>query len=118
MVSPNQQQRSFERVSIPRGGGLIVTTPAGDWLGAVRSLGGGGLLLQGPLSFQQGQHYHLRLIDKAMNTRVDVDAVALYTISAGVGFQFTGLEPVAANDIATLIAKHRERWGGSGGKEA
>ena len=118
MDSRHQQQRRFERVSIPRGGGLIVTTPTGDWLGAVRSLGGGGLLLQGPQSFLQGQHYRLRLIDEVMNTRVDVDAVALYSISAGIGFKFTGLEPVAAGNIANLIAKHRERWGGSGGKEA
>ena len=118
MDSRHQQQRRFERVSIPRGGGLIVTTPTGDWLGAVRSLGGGGLLLQGPQSFLQGQHYRLRLIDEVMNTRVDVDAVALYSVSAGIGFQFAGLEPVAAGNIANLIAKHRERWGGSGGKEA
>ncbi len=114
MGSRNQRQRRFERVSIPRGGGLIVTTPAGDWLGAVRSLGSGGMLLQSQQSFQEGQHYHLHLVDEATNTRIDVEAVALYSISAGVGFQFTGLGPIATDNIASLIAKHRERLRGNG----
>ena len=111
MAVLTRPQRRFERVSIPRGGGLIATTSAGNWLGAVRILGGGGLLLQSQENFEQGRPYHLHLVDEAAGLAVDVEAVALYSIATGTGFEFKGLKLRAADAIASLIAKYRSSSG-------
>ncbi len=100
------ERRSFDRIQIPESAGVYAATPQGERLGGIVMLGRGGFLLATGQKFESGQAREFVLTDETQRVRTPVRAVARYTSSQGVGFEFEDLKADAAVEIGVIIGKH------------
>lgn len=83
-------ETAFTGTPVPNGAGVILRTPEGDWVGAVRMLGERGLLLTSPRLLHQGQVLDVVLHDAQGGSRCPLELVVRYRAGDSYGAEFCG----------------------------
>jgi PilZ domain-containing protein len=100
-------KRKYERVNIPEAAQIYATDEKGARLGLVRVLGLGGVLIDTPRKFTQGEKITVLLVDDSEGIKRKMKVQALYSLPVGVGFQFEKLDEQSAVEIGVIIGKHK-----------
>lgn len=100
------KRRKFERIMLPADAGVYVTDSAGNRIGFVRVLGGGGMFVETAEDFAEHSPHEFVLIDESEGIKREVTAVMRYRTEDGVAFEFRSLDVDAAVEIGIIIGKH------------
>ncbi|HYX70255.1 MAG TPA: PilZ domain-containing protein [Terriglobales bacterium] len=100
-------KRKYERVNLSEAAEVYATEEKGARLGLIRVLGLGGVLVDTQRKFAKGERATLAIVDDSEGIRRNVKVKALYTLPAGVGFEFEKLDEQSAVEIGVIIGKHK-----------
>jgi hypothetical protein len=98
-----RDKRRFERVPIPQGANVRITTTGGRDLGPVLVLGHGGMLVATEEKFPRGKMCKLVLTDEAHGIATPIVAQQRYRLPARHAFKFVRLSAEAAVDIGVIL---------------